>query len=126
MVQTTVPPKAPAAVPPRQPSLADIRKIRQALDEAYDDEAGCYRGNASDRSLSERLDVPRAWVSNEREHAYGPERCEQDREDLAKVEGIKQRAADLEAQAMEVAQAAETLRRDAEAMRARLAARGVQ
>lgn len=126
MVTSTAPTKAPAAEPPRQPSLADIRKIRQALDETYDDEAQCYRGDASDRTVAERLSVPRAWVSQERAHAYGPERCEKDREDLAKVDGISQRAAALETQAMEVAQAAENLRRDADAMRARLVARGVQ
>ena len=125
---TASPSVAPAitAAPPRQPTREDRRRIQSALDEAYDDEAGCYRGSGSDRAIAERLDIPRAWVSEERERAYGPDRCESDAQDLAKVQLISQLAAILETRAMEIAAEAEALRKDAETMRARLAARGVQ
>lgn len=115
-----------AADPPPQPTLADIKRIRQALDDCYDDEAGRYRGSDNDRAVSERLGVPRAWVSQERAHAYGPERCESDDRDLAELQKLSQRAAVLEAKGMEIAAEAESLRKDAESVRARLGARGVQ
>ena len=61
------------AAAPRQPSREDKRKIRDALDAVYLTDKGVYAGAETDASVAKRLDVPRAWVSAEREDAYGPD-----------------------------------------------------
>jgi hypothetical protein len=71
------PTEIPVAEPPRQPTWADNRRIRQDLDLAYDADAGRYFNNNTDESVAQRLNVPRAWVSTIRE-LYGPDRCEDD------------------------------------------------
>jgi len=67
----------PVAEPPRQPTWADNRRIRQDLDLAYDAEGGRYFNNNTDETVAKRLNVPRAWVSTIRE-LFGPDRCEDD------------------------------------------------
>lgn len=77
----------PAATPPREATVADNRRIRQHLDEVYDDEAGRYRFDGSDHKSAELLKLPRAWVSRIRD-LYGPDRSQADeakRADLAKA-----------------------------------------
>lgn len=78
---------APAAEAPRQPTWADNRRIRAALDDAYDADAGRYFGELSDEKVAADLNLPRAWVSTIRE-LFGPDRCEMDdtrRENLTAV-----------------------------------------
>jgi len=62
-----------SAAPPARPTRADIRAIQDALDLAYNVEAQRYVGEATDASVAEGLNLPRAWVTEERERAYGPE-----------------------------------------------------
>ncbi len=57
----------------RQPTVADRRRIMDALDVVYDPEAGKYRKDGSDKALAERLDVPRVWVSQIRADFFGAE-----------------------------------------------------
>jgi hypothetical protein len=56
----------------RKPSLSDNRRIRQALDDAYDEEKQRYSGNQTDQSIGAELGVPWAWVRSYREEHYGP------------------------------------------------------
>lgn len=62
---------------PRQPTLDDRRRIREALFAHYDEEAGRYTKAHSDRSVAASLKVPFAWVSQLREAlGFGPDRNE--------------------------------------------------
>lgn len=56
----------------RQPTVADNRRVRVAVEDHYDEDRQMYRGNWSDRMLAEELKVPRAWVTRARE-MYGPD-----------------------------------------------------
>ncbi|MFZ0269924.1 hypothetical protein [Caulobacter sp.] len=118
-------PPAPGAEPPRTPGRDDWRRIREALDGAYLSDRDCYAKNGSDRLLAERLNVPRAWVSEERERAYGPDRCEADGEDLRQVEALLTTAAELEKVGLDLATRAEALGRDVVKLQSRLSLRGV-
>lgn len=106
------------ADPPRQPTPADRRRIQEALDQHYAVDVGRYRANFSDKALGAQLKVPPAWIAEERERAFGPDGNEAQADAAAKLQAIEERAAALEAQGMELAAAAETLRGDAQALRA--------
>lgn len=128
--EATMPPHAriptpPAADPPRTPGRDDWRRIREALDDAYLSDRDCYAKNGSDRLLAERLNVPRAWVSEERERAYGPDRCEADGQDAAKIEALLKLGQALERDGLELATKAEALNRDLVALKLKMAQRGV-
>ncbi|MFC0633278.1 hypothetical protein [Brevundimonas balnearis] len=71
-------PQEPMMVePPRQPTLDDRRRIREALFAHYDEESGRYSKAHSDRSVAAALKVPFAWVSQVREAlGFGPDRNE--------------------------------------------------
>jgi hypothetical protein len=114
-----------SAAPPRQPTFEDWRRIREVLDVDYDDVAGRYREALNDRIVSERLLVPRAWVTEERERAYGPERCEADTRDLDDLKQIVAMAGELSAKHLELAASAENLGKNAQRLADKLAARGV-
>lgn len=111
---TTPSPSEPdmPAEPPPKPSREQIRAIQNALDEHYlcspQAGGGCYRKSWSDAALAEKLKTPRAWVSEERERAYGPDVCE---DDLA---GAK-RLGELEAQLRAAADKALNAAAEAEA-----------
>lgn len=62
-----------AAEPPRQPTNQDRRRIRDALEEHYLEDKGCYRQNFTDEAIAAKLDVPVKWVADLRElNGYGP------------------------------------------------------
>ena len=64
--------------PPKQPSNQDRRRIRDALDEHYIEDKGCYRQSFTDKSLAAKLNVPAKWVSDMRElNGYGPDANEE-------------------------------------------------
>lgn len=110
---------------PRQPTREDKRAIREALDACYLTDKGVYAGGDNDESVAKRLNVPRAWVSAEREDAYGPDACEHDGEDRKLIPVLIERADQLEKKAMTVAEEAEALRMDVRRLQARLEKRGV-
>jgi hypothetical protein len=70
---TATPDRPAAAAAPREPTVSDNRRIRDALEEHYDDERGRYRGAMSDAKLSQVLDLPRAWVTRIRDQFCGPD-----------------------------------------------------
>lgn len=129
MPPKTVKAVAPAAAdvtvePPRQPTREEVRRIRDALDDCYLLDRDCYAGSNTDKSVAERLRVPRAWVTAEREHAYGPDRCEDDGRLTAVLDGLEKTAREQEAKALELGAAFERLRTDIAAAKAAIAARG--
>lgn len=120
----TKPAAAPAAEPPRQPTREDKHKIRDALNACYLIDKSCYAGAGSDRTLAEKLNVPRAWVAAEREDAYGPDVCEVDSETLAALDGLRDQLAKYVNEAMTIAANFEALGREVEAMKAKHLKRG--
>lgn len=56
----------------RQPSLADRRRIRESVEEHYDEDKQRWDGDMTDAGLAHKLDVPRQWVTMVRE-MYGPD-----------------------------------------------------
>ncbi len=66
-----------AADPPRQPTKDDRKRIRDALDEHYVEDRGCYAGAMTDKALGAQLDVPFAWIGELREAmGLGPDKNE--------------------------------------------------
>lgn len=47
-------------------------RLRQELDQSFDDSAGCYLDGRTDHTVSEKLGIPRAIVIEFRELMYGP------------------------------------------------------
>lgn len=125
----SAPGKTPAlavvADTPRQPTREDKRAIREALDACYLTDKGVYAGCDSDAAVAKRLDVPRAWVSSEREDAYGPDACEDDGRSLFALDVIAGDLKRLTDEAMVLATRFEEKCREVEALRAKLAKRGV-
>lgn len=121
--------KAPAlavvADTPRQPTREDKRAIREALDACYLTDKGVYAGGDNDEAVAKRLNVPRAWVSAEREDAYGPDACEDDGADRDALVKLIARAGEIYAKGLALAEEAETVRADVRRLQARLDKRGV-
>lgn len=122
------PAKTPAlsvvAEAPRQPTRDDIRSILDALGDCYLVDKGCYAKDGSDEALAKSLNVPRAWVSAERDRAFGPDACEDDGKDaaaLAKISADLKRMGD---EAFDLASRFEAKHREVEALHARLIKRG--
>jgi len=99
------------AEPPRQPTQEDNRRIRDYLDGHFDDRNGRWTDDLSDAKAAERLKLPRAWVSRIREF-YGPDTNEAAERVGEQAAALADRAAALEATALELATRAETLGRD--------------
>lgn len=65
------------AEPPRQPTIEDKRRIRDALFAHYQEEKACYAKAHSDKSVASALNVPSAWVAAAREAlGFGPDENE--------------------------------------------------
>lgn len=120
-----VPETGTTAAAPRQPTREDKRKIRDALDACYLTDKGVYAGAETDASVAKRLDVPRAWVSAEREDAYGPDACEDDGKDAVQLQAMAAALKQREVEALELASAFEVLRGNVERALGKLAKRGV-
>ncbi|WP_426043684.1 hypothetical protein [Caulobacter sp. DWR3-1-2] len=118
-----VKPAPVAADPPRQPTREDRRKIMEALDGEYLVDRGCYAKAGSDKALAERLSVPRAWVAEERDRAYGPDACETDGEIWDALKALESRARFLADEGLALAERAEAVEREAAQLRAKLSAR---
>lgn len=58
-------------VPPRSATPTDLRRIMREIDDNWDEAKGMYSGNMSDQIIADKLNVPRAWVVEERKRAFG-------------------------------------------------------
>ena len=110
------------AVQPRQPTREERRKIIDALDETYIPERECYAKSWSDKSLSAKLDMPRAWIAEERDRAYGPDRNEAQQQGLAEIEGVLKTLRAKEDAALALAADFEKLRKEVEGVQRKLSA----
>jgi ribosome-binding protein aMBF1 (putative translation factor) len=66
-----LPPLPPKAEPPREPTVAERRRIVDALDEHYNIDNALYRQSWSDTALAAKLNLPRAWVTDIRTLLFG-------------------------------------------------------
>lgn len=82
----------PTAAPPREASRDDNRKIRDALDAAYDEAAGRYKGDGSDAKIADSLKMPRAWVARIRDTLFGPDGNEEAAMKAAALDGAVREA----------------------------------
>lgn len=62
----------------REPTQQERIKVRQILDQHFDDEAGYWLNGYSDQKAGEEIGVPWAMVTRIREAAYGPIRLDAD------------------------------------------------
>jgi hypothetical protein len=65
------PPPLIKVEPPREPTVAERRRIADALEEHYNVDAGLYRQSWSDTSLAAKLNLPRAWITDIRTLLFG-------------------------------------------------------
>jgi hypothetical protein len=98
---------------PRQPMLADNRRIREFLDSNYDEDAGRWCADLTDEAAAQRLKVPRAWVSSIRASLYGDDVNEAALQRSDAAAGLIAVAAKLQEDALNLAARAEELERDA-------------
>lgn len=64
--------KSPSELPPREMEPADRRRIFRELEEVYDETNGRYRSGWTDKTLADKISVPRAWVEKVRDENFGP------------------------------------------------------
>lgn len=108
------PPPAPppsAAPPPRIPTRDDRRRVLDGLEEHWNHDAGCYAKSFTDKSLAEKLNVPRAWVTAIRDEFFGTETNEAVAENTKRLADLSVRTKTLEDKALGIATEAEDLRR---------------
>ncbi|MCA6280673.1 hypothetical protein [Phenylobacterium sp.] len=61
------------AEPPKTPTIEQRRRMRDALDEHYNEDASCYRASFSDKAVAAKLDMPEKWIADLREaNGFGP------------------------------------------------------
>jgi hypothetical protein len=94
---------------PRVATREDRRKINDALDVAYDIDRERYVGDGTDAKLAAQLNVPRAWVSEERERTFGPEANEADAKKREAAGTVLSELKALTDRCMELAQSCEDM-----------------
>ena len=99
-------PAVAIADPPRQPTRDDRRRILGALDAHYLVQSQCYAASFTDEALAQTLKVPRAWVTEERDRAYGPPENEADAQKAVELAELIAKLPALRDEAMAAAEAA--------------------
>lgn len=89
----------PSPEPPRQPTIPERRKIMEELEIVYLVSQQRYSGSTTDKSLAERLNVPRAWVTELRESLFGPEANEAQAQRNQQLDEVEVKLNELEASA---------------------------
>lgn len=83
---------------PKTATPEQRRRIRDALEEHYLEDRGCYSKSWSDKSLAAKLDMPAKWVTDLREaNGYGPDVNEAASVRAAEIEALSKDMADLQA-----------------------------
>ena len=123
--------KAPTVVPmradpPPTPTPAALRRIRDALDIAYDLDSQGYSIGHTDESVAKELDLPRAWVTDLREQMYGPELNQDIARVLPEVRAFDDRLTELNRANQRVAETLATLVKDHSILREKLKRAGVK
>ena len=112
----------PSGLPisPRQPTREDRRRILDALDAHYIVQDQRYSKNFSDDTISAQLNLPRAWITEERDRAFGPDRNEAALEHANAVAALAEQFEALKNDAMKIAERAEELEREAKRLKVSL------
>jgi hypothetical protein len=111
--------------PVRVPTQGDRRQIMDALDKCYDVGEGRYHSDHTDEGIAKALDMPRGWVTEVRQFAYGASgQNEMSDKKLQVMKAMEQKVLDLENQHRKLRQDLETqinalaaMRRDLDAFR---------
>ncbi len=103
----------PRADEPRTPTMADRRKVMDTIEASWNADKMCYQGSSTDKSIAERLGVPRKWVSDIRSEWFGAEANEASSKAIADVTAVIKRAEEMEMLGLKLATDAEALRADA-------------
>jgi hypothetical protein len=111
--------------PVRVPTQGDRRQIMDALDKCYDVGEGRYNGTHTDEGIANALDMPRGWVTEVRQFAYGASgQNEMSDKKLQVMKAMEQKVLDLENQHRRLKQELEiqhnalaAMRRDLDAFR---------
>ena len=112
---------AEAELPP-QPTRADRRRIQDELELVYNVDLQRYKASWTDDALASKLNVPRAWVSEERDRAYGPAGNDAEIERLAALQTLINRTTAAVEIAMKAAEHAMAAADEAEKLSAELRA----
>lgn len=98
------------AEPPKPPTREDRRLVVDELDRVYDMTAERYRGEDSDKVVAERLNKPRALVTQVRSDLYGDhDRNEAELKAEANLDTLAAEAAKMRDMGIELAALAETV-----------------
>lgn len=93
--ESTAMTSAPAAQ--RIPSGEERRRIRDALDDHYDEDAARYRQSFSDKALAAKLDLPAKWITDLREAGgYGPDQNEAAAARSGEIDAVRDELAKLQ------------------------------
>lgn len=109
------------ADPARKPTRDERNAIHDELTKVYDPVDERYAGSDSDKTVAERLDVPRAWVVEVREMFFGAH--DRNKAALQKMAGLDKAIAlakQASARLLEMAAEADTLERELVAARNQL------
>lgn len=93
---------------PRQPDVEQKRRVHLAVLDNYDIDNQRYYADWTDEKLANKLNVPRAWVTNIRE-LFGPETNNNQEQLAGEVTEYVSKCKKLEEDALEVASRAEEL-----------------
>lgn len=99
------------AVPIREITAAQKQRVRSLLDKHFDDAIGAYLDGMTDLKVAEEVGIPRTFVEQIRDAAYGPIRISPEISDArAAIEALRKdiatqaaKVAGLEAKAAEIA-----------------------
>jgi hypothetical protein len=106
-----------AADAPRQPTPADKRRIFREIDDHWNEEKSRYEGSTTDQTIATGLDVPRAWVTQIREDAFGKSQRNEDMDKvLGNLKNLKGECDRAMSSAMELAEKFEALSKQCVAM----------
>lgn len=95
---------------PRSMTPVDKRRVFREIDDNWDEGKGRYVGSATDKSLAEKLNVPRIWVEQTRKEAFGESNRNEDVDKLiGNLRNLKGDADRLGQQALELATKYEAL-----------------
>lgn len=94
---TTLTAPTPPATPIREPTAEQRATIRGMIEKHFDEDEGCYIGEATDQTIATVVNVPRVAVERLREAAYGPIRITTDQVAIRKeIAAVRAKITDVQ------------------------------
>jgi hypothetical protein len=107
----------------RDMTPADRRRVFREIDDCWDEPKGRYIGNSTDNTISGKLGVPRIWVQQIREEAFGKTQRNGELEAIAETsKRLQGQCEKASAEALELASTFERLQLEVTTLRARIEA----